>query len=785
MRHPKKVLAVVLTQSPSWMWIPACLLCASLAACSTSSAQPGGNADAVADAAAVADTAVDADATADTPVVAAADAAADADAGADAPAVADVGDAGSDSDGPSDASGSSDADTVSADADGQGDATGEAETGGGTENHKPVLVLQGASVVNLTVGTAFVDPGASASDVEDGDISSSIVTDGEVDTDVSGTYQVRYNVTDSDGASADEVLRIVNVIPEASLTAYAVPAMKYMPLVKNFTFPDDLQLVDTYELRMAKGEYYSLAILIRPTTTQGGYTADNSEFLGTSGGSLSAAVLDTYIAKRWFQAGYPGPGRDTMSMYNLDQYPATYNHKWLIQELLLKNEALVHVDFAAETNALMVTENSTGNTVEVPISSRDDAKPDLGSVTFNDSAVLQPFDLVAGQPKMLWTIVHVPDSAEPGMYSSVFSIRDSGGSVVLSVPIALEVLPFSLDASRLTYGIYYTARRLDENATLSASVKTDAMHRMLLQDLKDHGVLYPTSYFNHADDFRADLIARRDLGFPTDRVFSLGVGLFDAVMSTGSYQDIDMNALYAKINEYKTVYSEEGYEAGGLYIYGYDEATGAKLADEVDKIKDIRENISEIKIFASGSRKGNTYEVLKDDLDLAVNARGAYDMMQENGLTLEENSVAVVDQWHSKGKQVVAYAAPQGGTEDSEIYRRNFGCKIWREGYDGAMDWGYQYGRGFVWNDFDKPTSSYRDETMVYQTTSGIVSTVQWEGFRQAVTDVRYLSTLLAIRDAASPGDSADIDVFLDAIDCDGDLYELRESVIDKILQYQ
>ena len=79
-------------------------------------------------------------------------------------------------------------------------------------NEPPVITLNGSASVSLTVGDTFTDPGATASDPEDGDISDRIVVGGDsVDTSVAGTYVITYNVTDSDGNSAAEVTRTVEV----------------------------------------------------------------------------------------------------------------------------------------------------------------------------------------------------------------------------------------------------------------------------------------------------------------------------------------------------------------------------------------------------------------------------------------------------------------------------------------------------------------------------------------------------------------------------------------------
>jgi len=80
-----------------------------------------------------------------------------------------------------------------------------------TENSKPVITRLGGDIT-ANVGDGFTDPGATASDAEDGDITSSIVIGGDsVNTGSAGTYVITYNVTDSAGLAADEVTRTVTV----------------------------------------------------------------------------------------------------------------------------------------------------------------------------------------------------------------------------------------------------------------------------------------------------------------------------------------------------------------------------------------------------------------------------------------------------------------------------------------------------------------------------------------------------------------------------------------------
>ena len=79
---------------------------------------------------------------------------------------------------------------------------------------RPVISINGARSIQLSVGEAYEELGASASDSSDGDLSNNIETDNQVDTSAKGDYFVRYSVTDSDGNSALEAVRLVRVVNE-------------------------------------------------------------------------------------------------------------------------------------------------------------------------------------------------------------------------------------------------------------------------------------------------------------------------------------------------------------------------------------------------------------------------------------------------------------------------------------------------------------------------------------------------------------------------------------------
>ena len=85
-----------------------------------------------------------------------------------------------------------------------------------TDQAAPAITLLGANPLNINLGSAFTDPGATATDAVDGDLTGSVVVTGSVNSNVAGAYTRRYNVSDAAGNNATEVTRTVNVVSDAT-----------------------------------------------------------------------------------------------------------------------------------------------------------------------------------------------------------------------------------------------------------------------------------------------------------------------------------------------------------------------------------------------------------------------------------------------------------------------------------------------------------------------------------------------------------------------------------------
>ena len=82
------------------------------------------------------------------------------------------------------------------------------------DNGAPFITLNGDNPVNHEVGTNYTDPGATAIDSVDGDLSGDLVIAGDtIDNSTAvGTYEITYDVSDSTGNNATQIIRTINVV---------------------------------------------------------------------------------------------------------------------------------------------------------------------------------------------------------------------------------------------------------------------------------------------------------------------------------------------------------------------------------------------------------------------------------------------------------------------------------------------------------------------------------------------------------------------------------------------
>lgn len=76
----------------------------------------------------------------------------------------------------------------------------------------PIISLIGDTTMTIAKDGQYLEPGATALDDVDGDISDQINIGGTVNTAIEDTYYINYNVTDAAGNEALEQIRKVKVL---------------------------------------------------------------------------------------------------------------------------------------------------------------------------------------------------------------------------------------------------------------------------------------------------------------------------------------------------------------------------------------------------------------------------------------------------------------------------------------------------------------------------------------------------------------------------------------------
>jgi hypothetical protein len=508
---------------------------------------------------------------------------------------------------------------------------------------------------------------------------------------------------------------------------------------------------NSLSLAACRNQFESASFVITAQKDLSGIGITVPNLYSAQGNSIPADAINVRLVKAWYQAG-EGTPENGFSITNTGV-------RVLAPELLLKDDSLVNVDYVNKINYLKVTIN--GVQQYIVISNPSGTFPSNAQI--QDAHTLQPFSLTTNENKQIWLTVHVPANTPSGDYEGDIAITTPSEAPVL-MNVKVTVLPFDLEPSPVEYSLFY--RGMIPSTTkggIDSEWKTPQQYALELQNMKEHGIAYPTIYQWDDSMLGTALSLRKQSGLPTDHIYSVGI-LAGNYATYGRLpdpltSDKDLADLAKNVVKYKDSTSSYGF--GDLYLYGFDEYGGDLLRSERPAWMQVHK--SGAKVFASSWSDSELIEIVGDILDVAV-----------LGANLNKTQATL---WHNYGHKVFLYNQPQVGIENPKIYRQNYGFALWNAGYDGAMDYAYQQGFGqSIWNDFDHDT--YRDHVFAYPTSNGVIDTIQWEGFREGVDDTRYLATSMKHGLSASSARS----IIADSLSKGEDMAIIREKVINQIL---
>jgi len=107
---------------------------------------------------------------------------------------------------------------------------------------------------------------------------------------------------------------------------------------------------------------------------------------------------------------------------------------------------------------------------------------------------------------------------------------------------------------------------------------------------------------------------------------------------------------------------------------------------------------------------------------------------RESDFQIDNVSVRALGTQESYEMLPWAYNHPQAGKELPGTYKNTYGLSVYQDGYKGVCNFAYQH--GYNWDDWGD--ENWRAHVMAYPTLDKPIPTLQWEGFREGIDDVRY-----------------------------------------------
>jgi hypothetical protein len=475
-----------------------------------------------------------------------------------------------------------------------------------------------------------------------------------------------------------------------------------------------------------RGEYEPASFVVTAGTRIDALQV-RAENLKGPGGVIPAERIDVKTVKCWYQSGSKDESADK-----------ELGKRVLVPALLLNDDSLVRVDYDRKENYLkapLATEEKyilVSNPEE-----KEGDNPRIPSEAFplKDSPRLLPVNIAAGTNKQFWVTVHVPEDAKPGRYSGRIALSTSTARLHLTLKV--RVMPFKLLKPYYTSSMYYNNPQ---------GYQVPLRYRKEMENLIAHGVANPIYYPAGPELDRTFMSIRQELGLAGQPLYTIQNGVDPSPDEVKKYVE------WAR-----------SYGFTDVYFCGIDEAHTDRLVWEVPRWQRTKEAGGHN--FASGAQEAGSNETYGKPDSYFQTVGDALDVFNNCRPPTREQSAL----WHSRGQKIWSYANPHVGQDDPAVYRRNYGLLLWKNDFDGIGIFAYQYNNGNPYNDFD---GGMRELNFVYPTSNGVIDTIVWEGYREGIDDVRYVTTLTKAIEAARKSKdakrkkiAADAEQYLETLD--------------------
>ncbi len=570
-------------------------------------------------------------------------------------------------------------------------------------------------------------------------------------------------------------LREAKAAGQNGFVVYAVRAMSPLQRLPQ-VYPLDGRLGGDVRVALARDEYEAGSFQVFPFEDMV-LKFEVNDLKANDGSVLPKDKLDLKMVKIWMQNG------NAWYSYFTDTALVP------VPELLLKDEALIKVDFENPGNYARVKRN--GQDVyqwispERNISYTSKTRGRYNTPTpvfypmkedFADADTLQPVAFKAGQFKQMWLTVRADETQKEGLYMGAIAVS-RGGKKVADIPVAVRVLPFVLpkarsdDMKRDFLVCLYSGPSIRRFTEQNGEDRTLAERQLLTvyRNYKAHNLLNPMMEDSAEADFAENIRIRKEAGLPTDPIIGPSLPFVSDTNPDGSFSNREL--VRAKANADRWVKFLSGLLGHtNIYLMSGDEPGG----DWVRLMRPIHKIYQEagLKFFTAGhegifNKGGYQYDLIP----MAIQPQ---DSAKIKGIKTVDHSY------------VGFYAVQHNGSENPDFVRRQHGLLGYSSGFNMIIN--YEFGF-FGWNDLEYDT--YKPMMLAYTTRNGLVDTIEWEGFREAVDDIRYMTLLKGEIARCKASDSLDTRyaarqalMWLSQIDFNSvELDSLRSEIIARILK--
>ncbi len=489
-----------------------------------------------------------------------------------------------------------------------------------------------------------------------------------------------------------------SITAASGITTYVVPAITDNKILPTSSISANY-ISNMINVAGCDDEYISASFAVKAQQNITGLIVSPSNLV-SGNNVIAAGNIDISVVKCWYQGNY------LKSVADSPDYRSVIG-KFLTPELLLKDDTLIKVtgeDWGqwnvSNPNGINYIKLTDGSYIDI-------TNGQVANRSIMDTSTLQPVNISSGYNKQFWITLHVPANAIAGNYAGQINLQTSTG-VIGTYTLNLTVYPFQLAKSYMTHGLYYKGF-INGSGSISSEGKSTAQYSAEMLDMSKHGI---------TNVVVSDPYSSSGLSSELNIMHSVGIGADGKFYCWG----IDPNN-YGGDTAFKNLLTSKG--VTDIYLYGADEQSASQNSP----------------IASSFHSKGYKFMVASYTVSDMSSMASFCDLLVASSGQWGLDNTALANSYHNYGHKIVSYNNPQAVPEAPATFRNNYGLKLWQWNYDGAMDFAYQQSYGDIWNDFD--SSESRDHAFAYPTTSGVVDTIQWEGYLQGINDVRYLTTLL------------------------------------------